>query len=106
MRDAQGGESALEDNLRMRPGIAENMHQILAVAFLADIANARRDPSWIEAELAGAGGTQEIEEFIGFCGGAHAVILSLRLYCCECSGRPNGCHEHTPLGSGVLILMW
>jgi hypothetical protein len=57
----------------MGAGIAEEMQQILTVAFLADIAHARRDPSRIEAELAGAGGAQEIEEFIGFCSGAHGL---------------------------------
>lgn len=69
----------------MGAGIAEDMQQILAVTFLADIAHARRDPSRIEAELAGAGGAQEVEEFVGFCSGAHGTILSIRLGRYECS---------------------
>jgi hypothetical protein len=88
MRDAQGSEGALQDDLRMRPGIAEDMHQILAVPFLADITHARRNPPWIEAELAGTGGPQEIEEFIGFAGSAHGKILSLR------RGRYTGSASH------------
>ena len=71
MRDAQGGKSALKHDLRMRPRIAENMNQILAVPLLADIAHARRDASRIEAELTGASGAQEVKKFIGFCSGAH-----------------------------------
>ena len=85
MRDAQGGESALEDNLRVRAGIAENMNQILAVTFLADVAHARGNSSWIEQELSCAGGAQEIEKLIGLCSIAHEAILSVRP--CRCGGR-------------------
>jgi hypothetical protein len=85
MRDTQGRESTLKDNLRMGAGVTENMNQILAMTFLADIAHARRDPSGIKTELPGTRSTKNIEEFIGFCSGAHKPVLSLTVGRCECS---------------------
>ena len=49
------------------------------------ITHARRDASWSESNMAGAGGAQEVEEFIGFCSGAHGAILSLGRSRGECS---------------------
>lgn len=81
---AQGRRGIFQHELRMRTGIAKDMHEVLAMPFAPDIAHARRNAPWIEVVLAGAGGAQDVEEFIDFRW-AHRSILSFRHSRCACN---------------------